>query len=222
MLTSPGRIRVSFSQSGIRMESLQPVFTLTKLFGFNAFVYKQTSSAVTSNWSRTGIALIVLNVSVNFAFSFHNATRTHANHSKSGSYLLDGGGRLTLAFSYTSMLGAIFIRMNRRNLMLKILNRFRMIDQRMAANRMPLDHRSETRLVTNYIVMFIGIVMLAALGALYVLYLLGTAGIMAVMYGGKVFVSYQGLVLAHSGFLINQVLVRRIQLLNRRLRCRFE
>lgn len=203
---------------GIKMESLQPAFMLMKLFGFNAFTYRQTSAAVTSSWSRSGIVLVVLNMTVNLLFSYHNATRTHANHSKSGSYLLDGGGRLTLAFSYTSMLAAIAIRLNRRKLMVKILNNFRLIDQRMASNRMLLDHRRETRLVMNYIVMFAGVVMLVAVGVLYVLYLLGTARIMGVMYAGKVFVSCQGLVLAHSGFLINQVLVRRIQLLNRRLR----
>lgn len=200
------------------MEGLRSVLTVNQLFGLNAFTYRQTSFEVIFNWSRTGVALVVFHVVLNLFFSIQNAVLPPEKYGDSGSYLLDGGGQLTLGFSYFSMLATVFMRLARQDLMVKILNHFRVIDQRMAENRMLLDHRREARLVLNYIWIIVGVIGMAALGGLYMFYLMGTIGTRTLFYSGKVYVSYQGLLLAHSGFVMNQLLVRRIQLLNHRLR----
>lgn len=205
--------------SPTRMESLQSIFMLTKLFGFNAYTYRKSSSKRTteSTWCRSGVTLVGLNMAANVFFSLQNANRAELNYGKSGSHLLDVGGELVLGFSYASMLAAVVLRLTRRGLMEEILNRFLLIDQRLAAVGILMDHRREARLVLGYIGLFLGVVTIAALGGLYMLYLLDSIRVGALIYGGQVFVSYSGLVLAHSCFIISQTLVRRIQLLNHHL-----
>ncbi|KAL1394288.1 hypothetical protein pipiens_012061 [Culex pipiens pipiens] len=203
------------------MDNFRSLFLLTHLFGFNVRSFRQSGSQIiSSGLSRSGTVLFLVNASTYLYFASQNkALAKDSNYLITGSELLDVGGHLMLQTSYVTMFIALVGRAARQRQMGKILNQFVQVDRRIRAELgVTVDYDREWRLVLGIFGIFLTVILIAVGFGVYCLYLLNNLADGMIFYGGQIFVSISGLVLAYNTFIMIFLLHRRVCLVQRCLR----
>lgn len=203
------------------MDNFRSLFLLTHLLGFNVRLFRQSGSQIiSSGLSRSGTVLFLVNASTYLYFASQNRSLAKdSNYLITGSELLDVGGHLMLQTSYVTMFIALVGRAARQRQMGNILNQFVQVDRRIRTGLgVAVDYDREWRLVLGIFGIFLTVILIAVGFGVYCLYLLDNLADGMIFYGGQIFVSISGLVLAYNTFTMIFLLHRRVCLVQRCLK----